>query len=234
MKLSLRSIGFSSALIVGAVISGSAFAAIEVKETTLGNGISSNKLTVPVYTGNIWSGFQTIAVHDTVTNTTKSFDAFCVDPYQFSSSTYSTYTVGGLNTTDTSFSSGVIGKITKLYNYAYAGTLGPSAAADTNAAALQLALWEVIADSSPDLLSGNVKGYTGQTNASLMTATTNLLANYGSYSGPNNYNFTVYKSTTKQDFLVARPVPEPETYAMMLAGLGLMGVVARKRNRINF
>ena len=28
---------------------------------------------------------------------------------------------------------------------------------------------------------------------------------------------------------VAMPVPEPETYAMLLAGLGLMGVVARRR-----
>ncbi|MGZ8251874.1 MAG: PEP-CTERM sorting domain-containing protein [Methylophilaceae bacterium] len=30
---------------------------------------------------------------------------------------------------------------------------------------------------------------------------------------------------------VAAPVPEPETYAMMLAGLGLMGAVARRRTK---
>ena len=30
---------------------------------------------------------------------------------------------------------------------------------------------------------------------------------------------------------VAAPVPEPETYAMMLAGLGLLGVVARRRKQ---
>ena len=30
---------------------------------------------------------------------------------------------------------------------------------------------------------------------------------------------------------VANPVPEPETYAMLLAGLGLMGFVARRRQR---
>ena len=28
---------------------------------------------------------------------------------------------------------------------------------------------------------------------------------------------------------VAAPVPEPETYGMLLSGLGLMGVVARRR-----
>lgn len=31
--------------------------------------------------------------------------------------------------------------------------------------------------------------------------------------------------------LMAAPVPEPETYAMLLAGLGLMGAIARRRNR---
>jgi hypothetical protein len=30
---------------------------------------------------------------------------------------------------------------------------------------------------------------------------------------------------------VAAPIPEPETYAMMLAGLGLLGVVARRRKQ---
>jgi hypothetical protein len=29
--------------------------------------------------------------------------------------------------------------------------------------------------------------------------------------------------------IAATPVPEPETYAMMLAGLGLMGFIARRR-----
>jgi len=41
---------------------------------------------------------------------------------------------------------------------------------------------------------------------------------------------------TNNDYLVwgvdvSAPVPEPETYAMMLAGLGLMGFVARRRRR---
>jgi len=31
------------------------------------------------------------------------------------------------------------------------------------------------------------------------------------------------------DFIYAAPVPEPETYAMLLAGLGLIGAVSRRR-----
>lgn len=33
------------------------------------------------------------------------------------------------------------------------------------------------------------------------------------------------------EYIPSAPVPEPETYAMMLAGLGLMGFVARRRQR---
>ena len=31
---------------------------------------------------------------------------------------------------------------------------------------------------------------------------------------------------------VSQPIPEPETYALMMAGLGVMGVVARRRKKI--
>ena len=34
-----------------------------------------------------------------------------------------------------------------------------------------------------------------------------------------------------RDGVVAAPIPEPETYAMMLAGLGLLGVFARRRKQ---
>jgi len=35
----------------------------------------------------------------------------------------------------------------------------------------------------------------------------------------------------RHDHIAAAPVPEPETYAMMLAGLGMLGFVARRRRR---
>ena len=38
-------------------------------------------------------------------------------------------------------------------------------------------------------------------------------------------------STNSIVFYVAHPVPEPETYAMMLAGLGLLGVMTRRRKQ---
>jgi len=41
-------------------------------------------------------------------------------------------------------------------------------------------------------------------------------------------------ATSKVGSLISQqvsPVPEPETYAMFLAGLGLIGFIARRRNQ---
>lgn len=40
---------------------------------------------------------------------------------------------------------------------------------------------------------------------------------------------TLETDTEKTGSLFSSPIPEPETYAMMLAGLGLMGIIARRR-----
>jgi hypothetical protein len=41
----------------------------------------------------------------------------------------------------------------------------------------------------------------------------------------NTYTFTITQTPT------VSPIPEPETYAMLLAGLGLMGAMVRRRNK---
>ncbi len=50
-----------------------------------------------------------------------------------------------------------------------------------------------------------------------MTVVGNTTVNGGFYNAAVNFN--------------SAPIPEPETYAMMLAGLGLMGLVARRRKQ---
>ena len=42
---------------------------------------------------------------------------------------------------------------------------------------------------------------------------------------------TLDGTTATLDARITSPVPEPETYAMLLAGLGLMGAVARRRSK---
>jgi hypothetical protein len=41
----------------------------------------------------------------------------------------------------------------------------------------------------------------------------------------------VLAGTADGSIPVAAPIPEPETYAMLLAGLGLLSLVARRRRK---
>jgi hypothetical protein len=63
----------------------------------------------------------------------------------------------------------------------------------------------------------------GMMSATCMTGTTE--AGYGSIGSMSGY------PVSQVITLAAAPVPEPETYAMLMAGLGLMGFVARKRRQ---
>jgi hypothetical protein len=213
---------FSSAVVAFGFILGvsSAFAqTVQLNETGLGNGMFSGGLQLPVQASpaNYWSGFQTISVVDGAS--TSSFLAFCVDPFQWSSGSLTTYTKTDFST----FFGSRAGDIVALYNQAYTGSL----TSNGNAAAMQLALWEV-ANDDKNLATGGVRTVAG-TDASLVSGAQSLLTNLNAYAGPSQYSFSLYTSATNQDFLVATPIPEPHTYMMMLAGLGLMGFVARRR-----
>ena len=53
----------------------------------------------------------------------------------------------------------------------------------------------------------------------------------GSYDLRVNGTLTGSSGGTYGGTISAAPIPEPETYAMMLAGLGLMGFVVRRRKQ---
>lgn len=68
------------------------------------------------------------------------------------------------------------------------------------------------------------------------TGTFNVLGGSGLYAGAIGHgdvfgsdNFQTGVSTHTSIGSITTPVPEPETYGMMLMGLGLMGFVARRR-----
>ena len=213
----------AGSLLAGACLAGSAYADVQVREASLGNGYKTTSLQLPVASSaqNYWSGFQNIEVVNG--SSTSSFSAFCVDPFQYSSGGLSPYTIGDFS----SFFGTRTGAITQLYNNAYEGTLGTTDANKKNAAAFQLALWE-LANDNGILASGDVS-VTGSTVSWLRPAAQTLLDGIGQHASSSRYNFTFYRSATQQDFLVATPVPEPGTYAMFLAGLGLMAGIARRR-----
>jgi hypothetical protein len=78
---------------------------------------------------------------------------------------------------------------------------------------------------NPDFSTTNFRSYTA---SGLTVGTGYMVAVYGGGSLPPDSHGT-YSLTLSID--QTAPVPEPETYAMMLAGLGLLGFVARRRKQ---
>ena len=75
----------------------------------------------------------------------------------------------------------------------------------------------------------------GPFGAALFTAVTQLLQIFGNdvtQGGPNTAGYTTQVFGSNQ-FGAAAPnvVPDPSTYALMIAGLAAVGVVARRRTR---
>ncbi len=159
----------------------------------------------------------------------KGFQSFCVDI--FHSFNFAVDSTDVLQSA-TLISSTAAADLGRLYtnHHADIDSHGSSAA---NEAAFQLAVWEIVNEGSGayTLGGGNFKA-TG-TGSALAQSWLNELG----IASTSNYSaniWTVQSMLTSghgyaQDVVVFAAVPEPETYAMMLAGLGLLGFSARRR-----
>jgi len=130
-----------------------------------------------------------------------------------------------------------------------AGTVwsnGHTYASNVQSAAFQLAIWEIVDEKSGGVRTNGAANYNvnsgdfyvtgGDSNARTLA---NLWLNWLDGSTALNYaidqDLQVWQQTTPhttQNLAMFVPtVPEPETYAMLMAGLGLMGFVARRRKQ---
>jgi hypothetical protein len=117
--------------------------------------------------------------------------------------------------------------IDQLMSYASSMSLPNNA---NTSAAVQSAIWEVLNEDGPSysFITGNFLA--SSSTAATQTALNSMnlvLASLGSQAITQHVD--QLHNGTQQDFLVMAPVPEPETYAMLLAGLGIVGAVARRR-----
>ena len=161
-----------------------------------------------------------------------SFSAMCVDVNRDLSfgTTYTNYTA--MTPAAYGFSSTQVGLFNRLYTdyYATSHTNG------VNAAAFQIAVWEITYDGNGTLnlgantftLGSGGNATAKSTAASWLSSLTPLASSAWTFTVLDSQSVTGGQSAT-QDLLVAIPVPEPETYALLLAGLGLLGFVARHR-----
>lgn len=100
------------------------------------------------------------------------------------------------------------------------------------AAAVQLALWEVAFETSATLNVTSGAFYVdGGNSAAARTLANSYLGNLPIWQVSNTQTATLLYSATRQSQVYLGPVPEASTWAMMILGLGTVGASLRRRKR---
>jgi PEP-CTERM motif len=171
-----------------------------------------------------------------------SFSTFCTDIYQsFGWNTKDNpYTYELKTVAETQglwnglpYTSGSYSQVSKLFTTAYA-SIDNSVNKSVASAAFQFALWEVLYETNNnayDTAAGNFRlGGDGAGTVAARAQANIWLDSLANAS--EGYAIQSLFNDRKQDFLVATPVPEPQTYALALVSLGIVaGYARRKRDK---
>lgn len=122
--------------------------------------------------------------------------------------------------------------VKRLYEAFYPSILADSSDATFNGA-FQVALWELTNDDG-NLATGNLSFSSVASGATLaLNAQSMLTFAMGNSALTNAYAYTKWTSSNppSQGLLSVSPVPEPTSWAMLLAGLGIAGAAARRKRQ---
>ena len=163
--------------------------------------------------------------------------AYCIDIFQTLSfgSLYTDYSTSTL-AADGVLSATRKSEISQLFHGFYDTSLTSS----TNSAAFQLALWEIAYETNGNPLNvdgasagkGTTYATSPNTPAGVITTADTWLAGLGAFSTDLD-GFTTYRSASHQDLISyhGQRVPEPATATLLVAGLGLLAFVARRKEK---
>lgn len=214
----------TAALVLGFAAAASAQTSVQIK--WLGMDAAGTK--VSTYDTTLSStpvtpaSYAATALNYTDMATGDSFIAYCIEPQASNGRRNGVYNYIA-SSLDTTTGTGKL--LEGLYSTQFAGL-----STYDQKAAFQVAVWEIVREQSGtlDASTGNFHVASG-TSANIVEMANSFLGAASSYSGTGSYKFTTLSSATQQDLLVAAAVPEPQTYAMLLAGLGAVGMIARRR-----
>ncbi|MBA4218097.1 MAG: hypothetical protein C0460_12300 [Methylibium sp.] len=153
-----------------------------------------------------------------------SFAAFCIAPLKGNSVLPEQYT-------KSAFGGDQGAHLASLYQVAYRANMDA-----TQQAAFQLAVWEFTQEvpNASGVISFGTR--TGNFHVSAPDSVLNLADSYVSdalnFKGQSAFSVFKLNNATYQDLVTAEitsAVPEPETFALFLGGLGAIGLLARRR-----
>jgi hypothetical protein len=178
-------------------------------------------------------GFKTYDLTvNPVPSAANSFQSWCVDI--FHSFSFAVTTADVLRSATSVFGATKANDLGRLYTLA-GGSVASASTSAANSSAFQMAVWEIVNESGNlyNLSTGAFK--VSGTGSSIAQGWLNTLNTTSSASA---YTVNIWSVTGQgpsglgaQDVAVFAPVPEPEIYVMLTAGLGLMGFVARRRGQ---
>ncbi len=166
--------------------------------------------------------FDDLALQLKYTNLTtgSSFVAFCIEPLASNSVLPADYSVS-------SFTGAQATHLAALYQTSFSTSMNA-----TQQAAFQLAVWEFTQETAVN----GAMTYGTQTGTFISNGPSHVLSladtyvqNALNFTGTSTYQVIKLSNANYQDLVMAAAVPEPESYALFLAGLGAMGLIARRR-----